>query len=113
MVSSNSLALAKAGYPVDALELTPAFAEILSKDAKAANLPVNVIQGDILDADLPLASNHYRLVIASEVVSHFRNPQQLRQLLSNVSKTLQAGGLLLFNTFRWLLCRKHSDSPET
>ena len=105
----NSLALARAGFPVDALELTPAFAEILSKDAKAAGLSVNVIQGDILDAELPLPPNRYRLVIASEVVPHFRTPQQLRQLLLNVSKTLQADGFFLFNTFLTVDDYKPSD----
>ena len=95
----NSLALARAGNHVDALELMPAFAELLSKDAKAAGLPVDVIQGNILDDGLLLQPNRYRLIIASEVIPHFRDRRQLHQLLLKASKMLQANGLILFNLF--------------
>lgn len=95
----NSLPLARLGYPVDAIELTPIFAQKLSAQATAENLPVKVLQGDILDPLLRLRAANYKLAIASEVLSHFRHADQVRLFLAKISDYLQSGGLLLFSTF--------------
>ncbi len=71
----NSLPLARLGHSVDAIELTPIFAEKLSSAATAKNLPVNVTQGDVLDPLLRMKTYRYKLAIATEVLSHFRYPE--------------------------------------
>ncbi len=95
----NSIPLAKLGHRVDAIELTPVFAEKLSAAATAENLTVNVSQGDVLDPLLRMKPACYKLAIASEVVSHFRYPDQVRLLLAKMCDALQIGGLLLFSAF--------------
>jgi 2-polyprenyl-3-methyl-5-hydroxy-6-metoxy-1,4-benzoquinol methylase len=95
----NSLPLAKLGYPVDAIELTPIFAQKLSDASTAEGLPVNVTQGNVLDPLLRMRIAHYRLAIAAEVVSHFRYTEQVRLFLAKMCDALQSGGLLLFSAF--------------
>lgn len=95
----NTLPLARSGYPVDALELTPEFADQLQSAASAENLPVTVIRGDVLEPSLQLTATRYHLVILSEVISHFRDQGQLRLALAKLSDAVVPGGLLLFNLF--------------
>ncbi len=95
----NALPLARNGYYVDVLELTPAFIEQLEAAIATENLPVNVIEGDILDPLVRMRPAFYQLAIASEVVSHFRDVDQLRLFLAKMSDFVCPGGLLLFNIF--------------
>lgn len=95
----NSLPLARLGHPVDAIELTPIFAQKLSATAVAEGLPIKVTQGNILDPLLRMGAAHYRLAIASEVVYHFRYIEQIRLFIAKMCDALQSGGLLLFSTF--------------
>jgi 2-polyprenyl-3-methyl-5-hydroxy-6-metoxy-1,4-benzoquinol methylase len=96
----NSLALAQAGYPVDALELTQVLCDRLRETAMKKNLSLNVIEGDIFASHLALPLAPYKLIVLAEVIaSHLRNPQQVRELISRLCKLLQPGGMLLFNTF--------------
>jgi 2-polyprenyl-3-methyl-5-hydroxy-6-metoxy-1,4-benzoquinol methylase len=98
-VGRNTLALARQGYPVDAIELTPEFAQKLAIAADAEELPINVIQGNILDPMLRPATARYKLAVIAEVVSHFREIDQVRLLLAKVRDALQPDGWLLFSTF--------------
>lgn len=95
----NSLPLARRGYRVDALELTSVLAEYLLKASVAQRLPINVIQGDILDPLLRLRSGYYHLAIASQLIPQFRDVDQVRLFFVKLCDGLQAGGMLLFNTF--------------
>ena len=95
----NSLPLARLGHPVDAIELTPIFAEKLSSAATAENLPINVTQGDVLDPLLRMKTYRYKLAIATEVLSHFRYPEQVRLFLGKMSDAVLSGGFILFSTF--------------
>ncbi|WP_019500326.1 class I SAM-dependent methyltransferase [Pseudanabaena sp. PCC 6802] len=95
----NAIPLAKLGFPVDALELAPAFATRLSNMAVAGDLSINTITGNVIDPNIPLKSSHYKLAIASEIVSHFRNLEQVRQFLVRMCDAIQPGGLLLFSSF--------------
>lgn len=95
----NTLPIARLGFPVDAVELTPEFAVQLRQAAQAEDLPITVIQTDLFDPLLHLKPGHYHLVVLSEVVPHFRSPDQLRQMLTKTSQVLRPGGLLLFNIF--------------
>ena len=96
----NALPLGRAGFPTDAVALTPALATILRDRARAAGSEVRVFEGDATDRTLDLPKRHYRLVVIAEVVSsHIRDPDHLRRLFAVVADVLRPGGFVLFNTF--------------
>lgn len=94
----NALALARRGHPVDAVELTPKFAEILRAEAYKQLLPVQVIDRDIFDSMDDLNRN-YQLMVLSEVTPDFRTPEQLRAVFELAAECLSPGGHLVFNVF--------------
>ncbi|MGL5081766.1 MAG: class I SAM-dependent methyltransferase [Microcoleaceae cyanobacterium] len=98
-VGRNALPLARRGHPVDAIELTPEFAQIIAKAAKAESLPVRAIQSNILNPALKLPQNCYKLGVIAEVISHFRSVDEVHRLLEIVCDAIQSRGLLLFSTF--------------
>jgi len=98
-VGRNTVPLAQRGHPVDAVELTPEFAQIIANTVKAENLPVRVVQSNILNPSLKLPQKYYKLAVVAEVVSHFRTLEQVRTLLKVMCDAIQPGGLLLFSTF--------------
>jgi SAM-dependent methyltransferase len=95
----NTLPLARLGYPVDALEVTPVFAEQMRAAAEAEKLSVTVIEGDVLDPQVQMQAGNYRLALIAEVISDFRRVEQIRVLLNKMCDLLGSGGLLLFNIF--------------
>ncbi|MBX3411133.1 MAG: class I SAM-dependent methyltransferase [Pirellulales bacterium] len=95
----NSLPLARLGFPVDAVEMTVEFADRLEAGAASESLSVHVLRGDLFDPATALPTNHYRLALLSEVVSHFRSYDELRRMLTKLSDSLVPEGLLLFNIF--------------
>lgn len=95
----NTLPLAKLGYQVDALELAPGFVEQLRQTAAKEGLNIKVIEGDILDPLVRLRPANYHFVICAEVLSHFRDRDQLRLFMAKMCDYLCYGGLLLFNLF--------------
>ena len=90
----NALGLARRGYRVDAVELTPKFADIICADADRELLDVRVIQRDVFATHDDLRQD-YQLIVVSEVVSDFRTTQQLRGLFELAGHCLA----LLFNAF--------------
>ena len=94
----NALALARRGHPVDVVELTPKFADMIRSDAERESLDVRVIQRDIFST-LDDLRQDYRLILLSEVVSDFRTTQQLRGLFELAAHCLAPGGRLVFNAF--------------
>ncbi len=94
----NALALARRGHPVDVVELTPKFAEMIRADAEREALDVRVIQRDVFTTIDDLRRD-YRLILLSEVVSDFRNSVQLRGIFELATQCLAAGGRLVFNAF--------------
>jgi 2-polyprenyl-3-methyl-5-hydroxy-6-metoxy-1,4-benzoquinol methylase len=94
----NALGLARRGYPVDAVELTPKFADIVRADADRELLDVRVIQRDVFET-LDDLRRDYQLIVVSEVVSDFRTMQQVRGLFELASHCLAPGGRLVFNAF--------------
>lgn len=95
----NTLALARAGFEVDALELTPAFCQGLRRAARAERLPIQVIQSSLFAPKLRLGRARYSLVVCSEVTSHFRGFDELRAFFERASACIRAGGSLLTNVF--------------
>ena len=94
----NALALARRGHPVDVVELTPKFAEMIRLDAGRELLNVRVIQRDVFSTVDDLRQD-YQLILLSEVVSDFRTTEQLRSLFELTAHCLAPGGCLVFNAF--------------
>ncbi|HEY4105203.1 MAG TPA: methyltransferase domain-containing protein [Polyangiaceae bacterium] len=97
----NTIALAKEGFPTDAVELAPALAAILRAEVQQNALGnVQVFEGDIFDPSLEIPTRHYQMVVLAEVVaSHFRSVEQLRLLFEAAQELLAPGGLLVFSGF--------------
>ena len=95
----NTLPLARAGYPTDAVELAPVLANILRTEASKEGLSVQVFERSILDPELGLPSGKYRILLLAEVIPHFRTTGELRTLFKVASELLPPGGLLVCNTF--------------
>ena len=94
----NTLPLARAGFRVDAVELSSSLAALLRTELQNANVSAQVFEGDALDPDLPVPRGAYKLVVLAEVVaSHFRDVAQLRQLFVRASEWLAPGGVRLFS----------------
>lgn len=94
----NALALARRGHPVDVVELTPKFAEILRSEVSRQLLAVRVIDRDVFDTMTDLETD-YKLIVLSEVVSDFRSAEQLRAIFELAAQCLAPAGHLVFNTF--------------
>jgi SAM-dependent methyltransferase len=94
----NTLPLARRGHPVDVVEMTPKFAEMIRSAAEKESLNVRVIVRDVFSAMDDLRRD-YQLIVLSEVVSDFRTTQQLRGLFELAADCLAAGARLVFNVF--------------
>lgn len=94
----NALALARRGHPVDVVEVTPKFADVIRSNASRELLAVRVIQRDVFSTIDDLRQD-YQLILLSGVVSDFRTTQQLRGLFELAARCLAPGGRLVFNAF--------------
>ncbi|MGC4092855.1 MAG: class I SAM-dependent methyltransferase [Polyangiaceae bacterium] len=91
----NTLPLARRGHAVDAVELTPKFAQLIEREAADERLAVRVIQSDLFSDSAPLG--RYRMIVASELVPDFRGVGDLRRLFELSARVLEDGGVLLVN----------------
>ncbi|MGO9184460.1 MAG: class I SAM-dependent methyltransferase [Mycobacterium sp.] len=103
----NALALARRGHPVDAVEMTPHFAETIRAEAQREGLDVRVIERDVFAATDDLRWD-YQLIVLSEVVSDFRTARQLRSMFELTARCLAPGGCLVFNAF----LARHGYTPD-
>ncbi len=94
----NALALARLGYPVDAVEVAPKFADVMRAEVERESLGVRVIQSDVFTA-VEDVHDEYQLIVLSEVVPDFRTTHELRGLFELAAVCLAPGGRLVFNTF--------------
>jgi len=94
----NSLALARRGHPVDAIEMSAQFAAVLRAEAAGQSLGVRVFEQDLFSPQSELRRD-YRFMILSEVVSDFRSTAQLRRMFELAAHSLAVGGQLVFNVF--------------
>lgn len=97
----NALALARRGYPVDAIEMTPRFADAIRDAAAEEGLAVRVFQRDMFEEVQGLRTD-YQLMVLSEVVTDFRTTLDLRRTFELAASCLAPGGRLVFNAF---VCR--------
>ncbi len=94
----NALALARLGFPVDVVELTAKFADVIRTDSDRETLNVRVITRDVFDTMDDLRHD-YGMILLSEVVTDFRNTEQLRALFELAGQCLADDGILVFNAF--------------
>jgi SAM-dependent methyltransferase len=94
----NALALARRGHPVDAVEMSPKFADIIRAEAGSESLQVRVMDGDVFET-MDGVRRDYRLIILAEVVPDFRSTGELRGIFELASDCLAPGGRLVFNAF--------------
>jgi precorrin-6B methylase 2 len=94
----NSLALARRGHPVDAVEMAPKFAESLRLEAAREGLALRVLERDVF-ATIGDLRRDYGLIVVSEVTSDFRTQDQLRTVFEIAAHTLAPGGRLVLNAF--------------
>jgi SAM-dependent methyltransferase len=94
----NALALARRGHPVDAVEMTAKFADIIRSEAESESLGVRVIQSDVFTA-MEDVHDEYQLMVLAEVVTDFRTTHELRGVFELAADCLAPGGRLVFNTF--------------
>jgi SAM-dependent methyltransferase len=92
----NALALARRGHPVDAVEMTPKFVEMLLAEAASEKLELRVVQRNVFEAAGELGHN-YQIILLSEVVSDFRNTDDLRRLFELAAEVLAVDGVIVFN----------------
>jgi len=90
--------LARRGHPVDVVEMTPKFAELIRAEVQRESLDVRVIVRDVFSTKADLRQD-YQLILLSEVVPDFRTTQQLRDLFELAAHCLAHGGRLVFNVF--------------
>jgi SAM-dependent methyltransferase len=94
----NALALARRGHPVDVVEMTPKFAEMIRAEAQSESITLRVFERDVFSTTDGIRQD-YQLILLSEVVSDFRTTQQLRRLFELAAQCLAPGGHLVFNVF--------------
>jgi SAM-dependent methyltransferase len=94
----NALALARRGHPVDAVEMSPKFADIIRAEAERDSLQVRVMNGDVF-ATMDGVRRDYQLIILAEVVPDFRSVGELRGIFELAADCLAPGGHLVFNAF--------------
>ena len=95
----NAVPLARLGHPTDALEPVSALAQQMRSSAAAEQIPLQVIEGDVLSAELSLAPCAYKLIVLAEVVSHFRSAEDVRVAFRKFVDAVSPGGVVLLNTF--------------
>ncbi|MFV0495677.1 class I SAM-dependent methyltransferase, partial [Mycobacterium sp.] len=94
----NALPLARRGHPVEVIEVTPKFAEILQAEAQRNAVDIRVIVRNVFETTADLR-NDYQLIVLSEVVTDVRTTQQLRSVFELAAQCLAPGGQLVLNTF--------------
>ncbi|WP_275039564.1 class I SAM-dependent methyltransferase [Anoxybacillus gonensis] len=67
-----SLELAKRGFHVTAIDISPDFVEIATQNAKEANVSVNFIEGNA--AHLPFEDNRFDFVVCTAAFKNFKEP---------------------------------------
>lgn len=95
----NAIPMARLGHPTTAVEMVPALAREMQKAASSADVSLEVIEGDIRSDDLTLSPARYKLIVMSEVATHFRHLDDLRQVFRRFAECVMPGGLVLMNAF--------------
>jgi SAM-dependent methyltransferase len=98
LTGRNTLALARRGHPVDAVEPAAESAGAIRAGAGRESLNVRVIQHDVFANTDDLRAD-YQLIVLSGVATDFRTVGQLRGMFELAARCLVPGGRLVFNAF--------------
>jgi SAM-dependent methyltransferase len=90
----NAIYLAKAGYRVDAVDISPTALEEASRRAKRAKLSIRWIEADL--DEFPLPKGRYAIVVNAFFLK--------RRLLEAMKAAVRPGGVVMIET--------HLDSPK-
>jgi ubiquinone/menaquinone biosynthesis C-methylase UbiE len=89
----HALALARAGFAIDALDASPGSVAAIAAAASAESLSVTVAEGRM--TDLPYADASFDHAISWNVIYH-GDEAIVRQTLAEVARVLKPGGTFLF-----------------
>lgn len=95
----NAIPLARLGHPVCAVEPVAKLADEIRKAATAEGLSLRVEQHDFSSSQLPMPAGHFKLAVVAEVVSHFREVSQVRELFEKLAGAMAPQGLVLVSSF--------------
>lgn len=85
-----SIELAKKGYNVTGVEISPDFVEIEKNNAKEANVSVNFKEGNA--SNLPCEDNSFDFIVCSAAFKNFKEPVKA---LCEMNRVLKQGGTAL------------------
>lgn len=85
-----SIELARKGFNVTGVELSPDFVEIANKNAQEANVEVNFKQGNA--SNLPCEDNFFDFIVCSAAFKNFKEPIKA---LCEMHRVLKQGGTSL------------------
>ncbi len=98
----HALRLARRGYRVTALDLSPASIGFLRREAAAARLPVTAVVGDMTDFRLPAPAD--AAICMQDSQGHLLSNEALLAHLQAVAANLRPGGVYVFDRLipnRW------------
>jgi SAM-dependent methyltransferase len=95
----NAIALARRGHPTTGVELVAALAEEMTRASQSEHLPIDVVAADVLLPEYTPPRDRYKLVVLSEVASHFRDESELRTVFEKFAEATISGGVVLVNLF--------------
>ena len=94
----NALALARRGHPVDAVEMSPKFADIIRAEAERESLPVRVMDGDVFETMDGVRRDYQLIILPRSSPTSGRPASCAASSNSPPIAWLRADGLV-FNTF--------------
>lgn len=89
-VGRHTMAFARNGYQVTAVDRTPAYLQEAKEKAQAANLAVDFVQADMRDFCRPESMDAAINLFTS--FGYFEHPDDDRKVIENIYKTLKPGG---------------------
>jgi len=89
----HALALARRGYSVVAIDSSEALLKVLQDHR--GELPIRVVRDDLLDFSKHLNGKAQRILCMGDTLTHLPDLQLVRQLFSQVAKSLHAGGVFI------------------
>lgn len=92
----HALPLAERGYHLTAVDISAEYCEEMSQAATASNLPVTVIPGDFIEAQLPEGTYAAAYCLGNSF--SFFSRDVMREFLQKIAQQLQPGGRFVAHT---------------
>lgn len=108
----GTLGLAKLGYELTSVDISPKMLKVLSENAKKRKLSINIIEGDIHHLD-DIIKEKYDLVICRGNTITYLPEHTIKKTLSMIYKCLNPGGIIYLGLREWENFLVSSDNPIT